>query len=191
MESFDFKPEIEKERNAYLSQFQRRVKIGIHVRRGDYAKEWENPKSIMHEIHRMPTASFYENAMNSMIRQFGEDNIVFIIASDDPEWCMSQDVFRDHPGIAFSRKSAELDFAILAGCDHAILGFGTYGWWASFLVSVNHRNRETRPLGGGQVVYYGDFFVPSSKVVIDRVRCDDIYPPEWTPLYDGEKTITS
>merc|ERR1719242_1988741 len=110
--------------------------------------------------------------------KFGRNNVLFVIVSDDIDWCSAQGVFQDSD-IVFTGKSPEVDLAILAGCDHMIFGFGTYGWWASWLVSINHRNREARPLGGGLVIYYVDHFNEENN---PGVRLDDFYPPEWIPM---------
>ena len=61
----------------------------------------------------------------------------------DLNWCKK--AFGSMSDVYFvsDGNSAELDLAILASCNHSIVDYGTFGYWASFLA-------------GGQVVWAKD-----------------------------------
>ncbi|TRY62023.1 hypothetical protein TCAL_17177 [Tigriopus californicus] len=68
--------------------------------------------------------------------------MVFVVASDDPQWCKTQfgtmpnktvifanEAFKDNLG--FDRKY--LDMAIMSKCNHSIFDYGTFGFWGAYL----------------------------------------------------------
>ena len=65
-------------------------------------------------------------------------------------------------------KSATVDMAVLAGCDHFIMSMGTYSWWAGWLT-------------GGIVVYYRHPAREGSRYskIFNHA---DFFPPHWVPL---------
>ena len=99
--------------------------VGVHVRRGDMS----NFEGI-----NTPPASYFEQAM-SYFRQKYKGKVLFIVSSLDHGWChkniIGQDVVYTWTNTTVG-KSLEEDFSILVSCNHTLMSFGTYGWWAGF-----------------------------------------------------------
>jgi galactoside 2-L-fucosyltransferase 1/2 len=61
----------------------------------------------------------------------------FIVISDDISWCrQNMKPFGQHT-IDFidGERSPAVDLAIASLCDHAIITFGTFGWWAAWFAN--------------------------------------------------------
>ena len=59
---------------------------------------------------------------------------MFLIASDDLNWC-SENLAKDHAdAIVVDSASPEDDIALLSSLDHFIYSQGTYGIWISLLL---------------------------------------------------------
>ncbi|TRY81077.1 hypothetical protein TCAL_16732 [Tigriopus californicus] len=78
------------------------------------------------------------------------EQMVFVVASDDPQWCKTQfgtmpnktvifanEAFKDNLG--FDRKY--LDMAIMSKCNHSIFDYGTFGFWGP----IWRRSYDTGP----------------------------------------------
>ncbi len=130
--------------------------IGVHVRRTDY-QEYLQEKRQQGGLYL--SKKFYQNAMD-FFRRFYRTPL-FIIASDDLDWCREN--FGTGPDIAYTfnpdfnesywhpkKASAELDmailgrknrqiirfhltFCILASCDHSVISYGTFSFWSAYL----------------------------------------------------------
>ena len=105
--------------------------VGIHVRRGDYLKyphsEW---------LFTQPP-SYYEKALE----YFDKDTTTFCIFSDDLEWCMNQDVFRNLPHKVFVDEPNECKcLALMTLCEQGfICANSTFSWWGAFLGAHGQR----------------------------------------------------
>lgn len=115
---FTFKPNIVKEVEQFLSPFQNKKLVSVHVRRGDYLI---NPLS-----HPLPTLTYYYNAMEML----DDGNTVFICTSNDLEWCKNN-IIKDN--IVFTCNSIEYDMCLLSKCDDHIIANSSYSWWSSWL----------------------------------------------------------
>jgi hypothetical protein len=137
--------------NDYLSKI-RGVKVGVHVRRGDYRL---NP-----HIHPMCSSGYYRTAMDLF-----EGDVSFIITSDDIPWCKNHlRGSRCH----FPEFQDELDdMLVLASCDHNIIANSSFSWWAAFL----NRNRGKRILA--PKVWFGPGGPRDTQ---------DLIPPAWMLL---------
>jgi hypothetical protein len=65
------------------------------------------------------------------------ENVVFVVASDDQLWCHTHLNDRD---VDFTlnpqrlpQDNVAIDLAILASCNHTIMSYGTYSFWAAYL----------------------------------------------------------
>ncbi|KAB0804385.1 hypothetical protein PPYR_01355 [Photinus pyralis] len=110
--------------------------VGVHVRRTDYV-------SYLWRKYSIPPASpnFYYSAMRYFEAKYF--NVIFIIVSDDPAWCIQ--TFRQKQNIYITGKkfinSPSLDLAILSSCNHSIIDYGTFGVWGAILA-------------GGETIFY-------------------------------------
>lgn len=116
--------------------------VGIHSRRTDHVAL---QKEMGEEVLK---ASYYLEAMEMYREKF--KNTIFIFVSDDMEWGrkellprvktgdmylagdLTQEPTSNNQAIAML-ESAGRDLSLLAACNHTILSYGTYTFWAGFL----------------------------------------------------------
>lgn len=62
---------------------------------------------------------------------------VYIIFSDDIEWCMSQNIFNNRLNVKIVDSSQfnnpSIDMEIMRACKHSIIANSTYSWWGAYL----------------------------------------------------------
>ncbi|KAK6635938.1 hypothetical protein RUM44_001192 [Polyplax serrata] len=103
--------------------------VGVHVRRTDYIYYlWRTRHASAADIE------FFSQAMNYFRSKYR--NTVFIVVSDDPDWCKSNlggpedDVYvASIPGITGPGQ----DIATMSACNHSIIDYGTFGVWGAIL----------------------------------------------------------
>ncbi|CAF1339717.1 unnamed protein product, partial [Didymodactylos carnosus] len=95
--------------------------IGIHIRRGDFLTFFKVSSSV----------EYLTSSMNYYRLKYPRS--VFIIASDDKDWCLKH--FGKRTDVIVTPKTYfhGHDMAALALCEHLIATAGSYGWWAGFL----------------------------------------------------------
>jgi len=57
--------------------------------------------------------------------------LLFLIVSDDLEWCRK--FLLDSDDVVIASKSAAHDFALLSSSDHTIVDYGTFGYWGALM----------------------------------------------------------
>lgn len=106
----------------------RSVFVAVHVRRTDYRGYlWRTRTAALAE------PSYFIRAMNYFERKYR--NAIFIVLSDDPEWC-SAHLARGRPNVRVlsdADSSAAKDLALMAACNHSIIDYGTFGVWGAIL----------------------------------------------------------
>ena len=122
--------------------------IGVYVER----------KGKMH-IDSEETKAFLTRAMEAYRARY--TGVLFIVASDDPEWATENLEAAD---VAFTEGSSpSLDLAVLSRCNHSIFTSGEVGWWAGWLA-------------GGDVLY-------QDNVQPDNLRGNALYfPKTWKAM---------
>ncbi|XP_067655874.1 galactoside 2-alpha-L-fucosyltransferase SEC1-like [Haliotis asinina] len=141
----------------YTSMYENRTKIGIHVRR-KYMKSGSMVGYLAAPL------SYIKKAIAHMKTKF--HNPVFLIATDDKNWCQKYVVSTDI--ILIENSDPFVDFATLTLCDHMIMTVGTFGWWAAWL-------------GDGYAIYYRDFPTPGTVLARGLIK-EDYFLPHWVPL---------
>jgi hypothetical protein len=122
---FTFKKEISSRVDSFLKTYEKKVKVSLHVRRGDY---------LAHpDAHPLCTKEYYNNA----IRILDGDNVVFICTSDDIEWCKEN---LKLPNIIYNKQDLAHDMCLISKCDHHIIANSTFSWWGSWL--SNNENKK-------------------------------------------------
>ena len=101
--------------------------IGIHVRRTDQIRHnrfWFSAEPV--------TAAYYRRAMEHFGLLF--PNIVFVLASDDMDWCEKniRSVDESMPVAFVEGKGRDFDFAVLSNCNHSIVSVGTFGYFSAY-----------------------------------------------------------
>ncbi|XP_041361053.1 galactoside 2-alpha-L-fucosyltransferase SEC1-like [Gigantopelta aegis] len=135
--------------------------VGIHIRRGDIiTKDY-----LIKYGYDAPGQDYLKRAME-YIRSKVKGDIVYVVCSNDMTW--TRRVIQD-PNVAFMEGgSREIDFALLASCDHLIMTVGTFGWWVGWMVK-------------GIVVYYDKPFKNGTQLE-KRFTKDyrtTLYYPHW------------
>ncbi len=102
-------------------------------------------------------------------RRLNESNIVFIVASDRPNWCKLKfkanvrfdvvhtiDYFK--AGFGNGLNAAEFDFAILASnrIHSMVFLYGTFAFWAAYLDAKRHVWMGKKPPGSNRITDLGD-----------------------------------
>ena len=139
--------------------------VSIHVRRGDYQSK-ENIKmgyTMADDVYITKSMAYFQHLF---------DNIIFIVVSDDIEWC-EQNVAHLPTNIYLSPfgkedRSEEYDLCLLSKCNHSIITTGTFGWWGAYLAA-------------GKTVYFRNFPHPGSHLSRQFAAADYFYY-NWLPL---------
>ena len=82
--------------------------------------------------------------MNEASKFLAKNEVIFIVASDDQNWC-KQNLLRGHDSsldrIYFTSEyypkldnvsQVAFDFTVMSKCDHNVVLIGTFAYWASF-----------------------------------------------------------
>lgn len=110
--------------------------VGIHVRRAknpinpDEPAYSENPfyANLIHHLHEDMSDNYYVRAMN-YFREKGYTK--FKVFSDDIEWCMKQEIFKDCDFVVGGTEITDMNE--LASCEHQIIANSSFSWWAAYL----------------------------------------------------------
>ena len=134
--------------------------IGLHIRRGDYARMNNT------DVYIMPDEAYIENVFAFCNEKY--ESPIFIMVSSDQQWAIEN--FADVPNVIFAGSNDKTtDMVILTMCDHVVLTMGTFGWWGAFL-------------GDSKTVLYPDIvYVKDNRA---EVRKKNYYFPSWTPIHN-------
>ncbi len=146
------------------SKSQQYIKVGIHVRRGDFL--YARFQMLGYTV---ADAGYFSRAMAYFTERYAR--VQFVVCSDDIGW-LEQNIFAKQTSdtrVTFSRGHNQFeDLAILALCDHTIMSVGSFGWWAAWLA-------------GGTTLYYKNW--PEEHTWLSRkVDKKSYFPPEWIAL---------
>lgn len=129
---------------------------GIHVRRGDY---------LNYPSHH-PTknlSNYYNDAIDIIKNEVGNSTI-FLIFSDDIEWCKAEFDNRKDLTVFYSEGKSDVeDLLEMTYCDAMIIANSSYSWWGAWL--GNHRT----------VIAPKDWFGPAYSFF----DTSDLIPDRW------------
>ena len=136
---FQFKREIEETTKDYFDGLKEEHKektiTGIHVRRGDTVGEDHIHNGQLGGYLVLPNADWY----NKMITKLRNDDNIFLVISDDIEWC-KENIKGDD--VVYSKFSVEghseikaeyLDLCLITHCDNFVMSCSTFSWWGAWL----------------------------------------------------------
>ena len=127
--------------------------VALHIRRGDYLINSAN--------HHNLSMKYYEKALE----EFDSDRQV-IVFSDDPDWCMEQELFSDDRFEVAQDIGSHHTLYLMTQCNDFIIANSTFSWWGAWLA-----NR-------GKVVAPATWFGPNNA----HKSIKDLYPEHWTIL---------
>jgi hypothetical protein len=93
--------------------------VGLHIRRKDYLT---NPN------HCALSLEYYQRALE----QFPDD-VQVIVFSDDPKWCMEQELFADDRFMVSENEDGYVDQCLMSMCSDFIIANSSFSWWAAWL----------------------------------------------------------
>jgi hypothetical protein len=115
-----FKPkqQIEKYINDKYGYLLHNKTCSVHVRRGDYTKQWFffPPQSI----------EFYRSAINKF-----DNDTQFLIFSDDIKWC--KDNFFGSNIVFIENEKDIIDIFLMSKCKDHIISNSSFSWWGAWL----------------------------------------------------------
>jgi len=95
--------------------------VSIHIRRGDYLK--------FPDIHYVQPITYYEKA----VKHFNSKSL-FVIFSDDIEWCKNQEFFKTlGDDVIFIKDMDYNELYLMSVCKHNIIANSSFSWWGAYL----------------------------------------------------------
>ena len=107
--------------------------IGVHIRRTDLLARRER------EGNSIPSVSYFRHAAAFFNRLF-YNQTMYVVCSDDIQWAKANFV-GNRPVVFSVGNSADVDFAILASCNHSIISMGSFSQWSAYVadgVTINY-----------------------------------------------------
>ncbi|KAK3104997.1 hypothetical protein FSP39_014893 [Pinctada imbricata] len=168
---FTFQPEV---KNSAERQFRKVLEskgwshetdvfVGIHIRRGDYAKQY-----LIDFGQKTAPLTYINKAvaiMNNIHKRF---SVKYIVFSDNIKWCIRYVRIKQKDVFFVQDNTAAVDMAMMTLTNHSIITAGTFGWWAAFLTN-------------GTTLYYRDIFTKNTLYAEQFPNQDtgDFFPPHW------------
>ena len=108
------------------------LSVSIHVRRGDYMN--------IQSVHYIQPIEYYENA----IKHYNPKSL-FVIFSDDIEWCKKQGVFQSLANKVYVTGEIDYnDLYLMSLCKHNIIANSSFSWWGAYL-NLNRKKKVVAP----------------------------------------------
>jgi hypothetical protein len=152
LEIFTFKEEYLKEAKSFIEKIHSlsmgKDIVSLHVRRGDY--------TLYPNHHPVCSDDYYQ----SSIGKFDLKNSLFLVFSDDIEWCKKK--FEGENFIFSDTNNPYTDLAIMSMCDHHIIANSSFSWWGAWL------NRSE----GKRVIAPSRWFGPSLPKDTSEIYCE-------------------
>lgn len=124
--------------------------VGVHMRRTDSASWYSDNFGVP-----LLKPSYYLSAMDIMVNSLKvkKKSVAFVVITDDQDWAdvnvvkkaKGLNIYLVGTGNKDYIEAAGIDLAIIANCNHTILSYGTYSFWAGFMA-------------GGKRITPGNFF---------------------------------
>jgi hypothetical protein len=153
LEWFKMPDQIKEKINSKYSNLFKQRTTSIHVRRGDYIK--------FPTQHPVQTLEYY----NTCINQINNKTDLFIVFSDDIEWCKENIKLDNIVYIEDERDYIEIYMMSL--CDNNIISNSSFSWWGAWL-----NNNENKVVFGPKI-----WFGPDKNL-----SSNDILPETWIKI---------
>jgi hypothetical protein len=108
----------------FIKPFEKRYKVFIHIRRGDY-KDYK-----VYGKNTLLPMSYFHNQIKWFLKN--KNDVYFIFLSDESDFIEKE--FSYLKDKVVSTNSYEVDFAIMTKCNGAILSPSSFSWWGSYLM---------------------------------------------------------
>lgn len=107
---------------------QNKILIGLHVRRGDYLLPQYS------HVHPTCDVDYYKRAINYIQTKLNihSNNFLFVICSDDIEWCKENFGFLKNVYFSENRTGPQ-EQILMSLCEHNIIANSSFSWWSAWL----------------------------------------------------------
>jgi hypothetical protein len=145
---------IEKEliEKKYNFIFSKRC-TSIHVRRGDYLKYPNH--------HPVQSHNYYSDAIEIL----NEDTDLFVVFSDDINWCKKN--LKLHNIIYIEGEKDYIELYLMKNCDNNIISNSSFSWWGAWL-NENPSKKVVGPL-----IWFGNEI---------QHNAGDVLPKKWIKI---------
>lgn len=124
--TFEFPKITEKENIELLERIEGKETVAIHIRRGDYVDNTV--------LGGLAPLSYYKKAIEYINEKI--KNPIFIIFSNDIEWCKENLDFENN-NVEYinwnKREKSFRDMQLMSLCKHNIIPNSTFSWWGAWL----------------------------------------------------------
>ena len=116
---FKFSNEVESICNEMYESISGKKVVSLHIRRTDYT---------INNNHPLQSISYYEEALKLF-----DKNVQILVFSDDPAWCLEQELFSDDSIMISEGNDADVDLCLMTKCDYHIIANSSFSWWGAWL----------------------------------------------------------
>ena len=156
-EDFTFKEEI---LTPCKEAFEWENAISLHVRRTDYLQNSKNHNNLDLDYYKDALVWFSDEKNN---------NRPVIVFSDDPKWCMDQELFKPDRFVVSESGDNAIDLCLMSMCTSHIIANSSFSWWGAWL-------------SGSKDVYYPSrWFGPNNAGKLTN----DMIPEGWKKVDVG------
>lgn len=127
--------------------------IALHIRRTDY---------VTNDNHTVLPLEYYDQALKLF-----DDQCDVMIFSDEPEWCMNQNLFDSDRFMISESMDQYIDMCLMTLCSGHIIANSSFSWWGAWL---SNSKKVIAPSG---------WFKGSNNEHLDT---SDIIPKSWTVI---------
>ena len=127
---FSWRDSLDERNQSTYNQLAAHHTVSIHVRRGDYLKEWR--------YEGICGVDYYEKAVELAIGSEGNEDVTFALFSDDIPWCTEYIVplLHDRPYLIVNwnlGSDSHKDMRLMSACRTNIIANSSFSWWAAYL----------------------------------------------------------
>lgn len=129
-QEFSWKDPLDEKNKSFYNQFRAHHTVSIHVRRGDYLKEWR--------YEGICGIEYYKKAIGHVLSSDGVTEVSFALFSDDIPWCIEHIIplLQGRPYTIVDWNSgaeSHKDMRLMSACRTNIIANSSFSWWAAYL----------------------------------------------------------
>ena len=159
---------LSKNQWQWPAEHQNRVRVSLHVRRGDY---------VGNTYHTNQPLTYYRRALEVLKRNWKNEKrpVTLVVFSDDMSWCQEHlpSIWHDEkdeqkPAFYFtpSEWTDLKDLEIMTQCDHHIIANSSFSWWGAYMdLKASSQTAAPEKWFNKDNMNWQDIYVPGWHVV--------------------------